>query len=97
MAETVEELTANYEEDGVLKVKELDKYVLTKGAWATGMFVYQDFDRAKDDYGPKKVTIRRFQKRDGEYAYRSKFNISSIGQAKMVVEALEKWIAEEEG
>ena len=78
-------------------MKELDKYVLTKGAWATVMFLYQDFDRAKDDYGPKKVTIRRFQKRDGEYAYRSKFNISSIGQAKMVVEALEKWIAEEEG
>ncbi|MBS10309.1 MAG: hypothetical protein CME19_01735 [Gemmatimonadetes bacterium] len=97
MAETVEELTANYEEDGVLKVKELDKYVLTKGAWATVMFLYQDFDRVKDDYGPKKVTIRRFQKRDGEYAYRSKFNISSIGQAKMVVDALEKWIAEEEG
>ena len=96
MAETVEELTANYEEDGLLKVKELDKYVLTKGAWATVMFLYQDYDRAKDDYGQKKVTIRRFQKRDGEYAYRSKFNISSIAQAKMVVEALQKWIEEEE-
>ena len=96
MAETVDELTANYEEDGVLKVKELDKYVLTKGAWATVMFLYQDFDRAKDDYGQKKVTIRRFQKRDGEYAYRSKFNISSVAQAKMVVEALQKWIEEEE-
>jgi hypothetical protein len=96
VAETVDELTANYEEDGVLKVKELDKYVLTKGAWATVMFLYQDFDRAKDDYGQKKVTIRRFQKRDGEYAYRSKFNISSVAQAKMVVEALQKWIEEEE-
>ena len=96
MAETVDELTANYEEDGILKVKELDKYVLTKGAWATVMFLYQDFDRSKDDYGPKKVTIRRFQKRDGENAYRSKFNISSIDQAKKVVEALQNWIGEEE-
>ena len=96
MAETVHELTANYEEDGVLKVKELDKYVLTKGAWATVMFLYQDYDRAKDDYGQKKVTIRRYQKRDGEYAYRSKFNISSIAQAKMVVEALNMWVVEEE-
>lgn len=95
MAETVDELTANYEEDGILKVKELDKYVLTKGAWATVMYLYQDFDRAKDDYGPKKVAIRRYQKRDGEYAYRSKFNISSIDQAKRVVEALQKWIDEE--
>ena len=96
MAETVEELTINFEEDGVLKVKELDKYVLTKGAWATVMYLYQDFDRAKDDYGAKKVGVRRYQKRDGEYAYRSKFNISSIAQAKQVADALQKWIDEDE-
>ena len=92
MAETVEELTVNFEEDGVLKVKELDKHVLTKGAWATVMFLYQDFDRRKEDYGPTKVGIRRYQKRDGVYTYRSKFNISSLDQAQKVVEALNKWI-----
>lgn len=96
MAETVDELTLNYEEDGILKVKELDKYVLTKGAWATLMYLYQDYDRVKEDYGQKKIGIRRYQKRDGEYAYRSKFNISSIDQAKKVVEALQKWIDESE-
>jgi len=96
VAETVDELTVDYEEDGILKVKELDKYVLTKGAWATVMYLYQDYDRAKEDYGQKKVAIRRYQKRDGEYAYRSKFHISSIDQAKKVVEALEKWIGESE-
>ncbi len=92
MAETVEELTVNYEEDGVLLVKELDKHVLTKGAWATVMFLYKDFDRRKEDYGPTKVAIRRYQKRDGVYAYRSKFNISSLDQAQKVVEALNRWI-----
>ena len=96
MAETVDELTVDYEEAGVLKVKELDKYVLTKGAWATLMYLYQDYDRAKEDYGQKKIAIRRYQKRDGEYAYRSKFNISSIDQAKKVVKALQKWIDESE-
>ncbi len=90
MAEIVEESTANYEDDGVLKVKELDKYVQTKGVWATVM--YHDYDRAKEDYGQKKVPNRRYQKRDGEYTYRSKFNISSIDQATKVVEALQKWI-----
>ena len=94
MAETVDELTLNYEEDGVLKVKELDKYVLTKGAWATLMYLYQDYDRAKEGYRQKKIAIRRYQKGDGEYAYRSKFNISSIDQAKKVVEALQIWIDE---
>ncbi len=95
MAETVEELTVNYEEDNVLLVKELDKHVLTKGAWATVMFLYQDFDRRKEDYGPTKIGIRRYQKRDGAYTYRSKFNISSLDQARKVVEALNKWIEEE--
>lgn len=96
MAETVDELSVNYEEGGQLLCKELDRYVLSKGAWATVMFLYQDLNRRTEEYGPKKVTIRRFQKRDGSYMPRSKFNISSIDQAKKIVEALEGWIAQEE-
>ena len=42
------------------------------------MYLYQDYDRAKEGYRQKKIAIRRYQKGDGEYAYRSKFNISSI-------------------
>ena len=96
MAETVDELTINYEEDGLLLCKELDRYVLSKGAWSTVMFLYQDFNRKEETYGPKKVTIRRYQKRDGSYIPRSKFNISSIDQGKKVVEGLQNWIAQEE-
>ena len=43
---TVEDLTVNYEENGQLIVKELDKVVLTKGAWATLMFRYQQWEPA---------------------------------------------------
>ena len=96
MAETVDELTVNYEEDGVLLCKELDRHVLTKGAWATVMFLYQDYNRRDEDYGPKKVTIRRYQKRDGEYQPRSRFNISSMDQGKKIIEALHNWVDEEE-
>lgn len=96
MAETVEELTVNYEEDGILLCKELDRVVLSKGAWATVMFLYQDFNRRDEAYGPKKATIRRYQKRDGNYIPRSKFNISSLKQAQKIVEALQGWIAEGE-
>ena len=95
MAETVDELTVNYEEDGLLLVKELDKRILTKGAWATIVFLYQDFDRRKEDYGQKKVTIRRYQKRDGVYVYRSKFNISSLDQGQKIVDVLDEWIGAE--
>ncbi|NOQ93313.1 MAG: hypothetical protein GQ547_01620 [Methylophaga sp.] len=94
MAETVEELTVTYEDGGIETVKELDKKVLTKGAWATVIYRYQDWNRAKEEYSPDKFTIRRYQKRDGEYQQKSKFNISSEKQAKEIIVALEGWLAE---
>jgi hypothetical protein len=94
MAENVDELTVEYLEGETMTVKELDKVVLTKGAWATVMFRYQDLDRKTGDFGPDKYTIRRYQKRNGEYSQRSKFNISSRDQASQIVDALTKWINE---
>lgn len=95
MASTVDELTVSYSEGGIETVKELDKIVLTKGAWATVMFKYQDWNRSKEEYGPVKFTIRRYQKRDGSYLPKSKFNISSEAQARDIINALEKWIGED--
>ncbi len=92
MASSVEELTVRYEEDGIETVKELDKQILTKGAWSTIIFRYQDWDRAKGVYGPDKYTIRRYQKRGGEYQQKSKFNISSKDQAEKIIAALQGWI-----
>jgi hypothetical protein len=94
MAETVDELTVEYMEGEEMTVKELDKVVLTKGAWATLMFRYQDLDHKTGEFGPDKYTIRRYQKRNGEYSQRSKFNISSKDQAKSVIDALTKWTNE---
>ncbi|MBW9275700.1 MAG: hypothetical protein K1563_18645, partial [Candidatus Thiodiazotropha sp. (ex. Lucinisca nassula)] len=88
MASTPEELSVTYSEDGIDVVKELDKVVLSKGAWTTIIFRYQDWDRAKQQYGADKYTIRRYQKRSGEYMQKSKFNISSKDQAKGIIEAL---------
>lgn len=92
MAETIDELTVEYIEDGIATTKELDKVVLTKGAWSTILFRYQDWDRRKEEYGPEKYTIRRYQKRNGEYRQQSKFNISSKDQAKQLIDALQTWI-----
>lgn len=91
MSETVDKLTVTYQEGDVTTVKELDKVVLTKGAWATVMFRYQDLDRKTGEFGPDKYTIRRYQKRNGEYGQRSKFNISSRDQAQQIIEALTRW------
>ena len=94
MAETVDELTVEYMEGDEMTVKQLDKIVLTKGAWATLIYRYQDLDRKTGDFGADKYTIRRYQKRNGEYNQRSKFNISSKDQATKIMAALSKWIDE---
>ena len=95
MASKVEDLTINYEEDGVLVVKELDKSILSKGAWATVLFRYQQWEKAKNDYGPDRYSIRRYRKMDEEYRQQAKFNISSKDQATKLIEALQKWVEQE--
>lgn len=92
MASDVEDLTVDYTDNDIQTVKELDKQILSKGAWATILFRYQDWDRRKEEYGADKYTIRRYQKRNGEYQQKSKFNISSADQAKKIIGALEKWV-----
>ena len=94
MASTVDELTIDYFDGDLQTVKELDKVILSKGAWATLIYKYQDWDRRKEEYGPERYTIRRYQKRNGEYMQKSKFNISSGDQARNVISALQKWVGE---
>ena len=93
MANDIDEVTITYEEDGVEVVKELDKEILSKGAWATIIFKYQDWDRQKEQYGDEKFTIRRYRKMSGVYRQQSKFNISSKAQAEKIIEVLQKWCA----
>ncbi len=95
MSAEIDELTVQYEEDGLVTVKELDKKVLTKGAWSTIIYRYQDWDRKKEEYGKDKYTIRRYQKRGGQYMQKSKFNISSQDQARSIIDALEGWIKDQ--
>jgi hypothetical protein len=92
MASKAEDLTVDYEEEGVLVVKELDKVVLSKGSWATVMFRYRQWEKAKEGYGQDRYTIRRYRKKDDEYRQQSKFNISSRDQAFKIVETLRKWV-----
>ena len=94
MSSTVDDLTVNYEDDGVLVVKQTGKEILTKGAWATIMYRYNNLNKTSGEYGKDMYTIRRYQKRNGEYIPKSKFNISSSDQAKKIIAALESWIDE---
>jgi lipoate synthase len=95
MSATIEDLTINYEEDGVQIVKETGKEILSKGAWTTILYRYNNLDRKTAEFGKDMYTIRRYQKKQGEYVMKSKFNISSTEQAKKIIEILDKWTSKE--
>jgi hypothetical protein len=91
MSATIDDITIAFSEDGIEKTKELDKEILSKGAWTTILFRYQEWDNNKQDFGEVKFSIRRYQKRNDQYWQKSKFNISSNEQARKIIEALSKW------
>jgi hypothetical protein len=91
MAETLEELTYDYEDEGTLVRKELDRAVLTKGGWATVMFLFQELDRQKGKFRAPKMAIVRFKKSKGSYRKQSSFNISNEKQARQITEVFERW------
>ena len=93
MNENIDDLSVSYFEDGIETVKQLDKKILSKGAWTTIIFQLQDWNKTKAEYGPVKFSIRRYQKRNGSFVQRSKFNISSADQATKIIDALHGWLA----
>ena len=94
MASRVEDISINYEEDGVIVVKELDKVILSKGSWSTILFKYQQWEKNREGYGPERFSIRRYRKINDEYRQQAKFNISSKDQAEKLIDALRGWINE---
>src|SRR5215470_19309740 len=91
MAETLDDLSYDYEDEGKLVRKEVNRAILSKGAWATVMFLYQELDRKTEQFREPKIAIVRFKKSNGVYRKQSSFNISSERQARQVVEVIEQW------
>src|SRR5436190_9765118 len=94
MAETIEEVSYNYEDEGKLVRRELKKEILTRGSWATVMFLYEELDRKTEKWGDPKVAIVRFKKTGGQYRKQSSFNISSRKQAQQIMDVMQRWYAE---
>lgn len=92
MSATIDSLTIAFSEDQIEKVRELDKHVLSKGAWTTIIYRYQEWENAKQDFGAIKYSIRRYQKRNDQYWQKSKFNISSEAQAQQIIDVLSDWL-----
>lgn len=93
MADTIDDISYDYEEDGLLVRKQLDKHVLSKGSWTTIMFLYQELDKKTEQWRAPKVSIVRYKKWNGVYRKQSGFNISSEKQARQIMETMERWYA----
>ena len=95
MAETIDEISIDWkDENGQHLVRQVRKEVLTSGAWSTIMFIYQDLDKKTGEFGPKKIRVARYQKRGGKFIPQSKFNISSVKQARRITEIIQNWLPE---
>ena len=94
MAETIDELSYDYEDEGRLVRREVDREVLSKGAWSTIMFKFQELDRKTDEWRAAKIAIVRYKKSGGVYRKQSSFNISSEKQARAIVSTIDKWFPE---
>jgi len=88
--ENTEPTVEQADENGEVLVKELAKEYLTKGAWSTIAFFYQEKDKS-GNFGEAKVSLRRYQKVGGVYKQRSKFNVSSKAQAEQIIAVFKKW------
>ena len=94
MTETIDEITMNYEEDGILVVEELDKVVLNKGAWTTILFRYRERNRQTGEFGPPKAGLRRYQKFRGVFRKRDAINLSEKS-AEILLKTLSEWFEPE--
>jgi hypothetical protein len=95
MAENIDDITYDYEEDGRLVRRELKREILSKGAWSTVMFLFQELDRQKDEWRAPKIAIVRYKKWNGVYRKQTSFNISSEKQARQIIAAIDKWYSED--
>ena len=89
--EDVDEITVEYEQDGVLLIKQEDKQIISRGTWSTIVFLYRDWNRKAEEFGPLKMTLRKYRKQRGTYRQESKFNIGSAEQAKEIAKVLAGW------
>jgi len=90
VAETIDEITIAYEEDGEVLIEELEKIVLSRGAWTTILFRFREKDRKTGQFGPPKAGLRRYQKYNGVFRKKDAINVSDK-MAPALVEQLRAW------
>lgn len=91
MAENINDITVNYEEEGEVVVEELEKVILNRGAWTSILFRYRERERQSGQMGPPKATLRRYQKYQGVFKKRDAINLSA-DTARTLANTLDQWL-----
>lgn len=92
---SVDQLTVNWSEGGSLKVRELDKLVLsTSTSWATVAFLFQERDVETDGWRAPKISVRRYRKRGGKFVVEKHLTLSTEKQAVDLARGILGWFEE---
>lgn len=87
----LDELTVAWEDQGVVKVRELDRALLSSSsAWATLAFLFEERGPDGAFHGPR-LSLRRYRKRGKSWVVEKHLTISSGRQAHVLAQALARW------
>lgn len=88
----LDELTVNWTEGEILKVRELDKAVLSMStSWATVAFLFQEHEPETGGFRAPKVSLRRYRKRGGRFIVDKHLTLSTEKQAADLARAIAGW------
>ena len=88
--EELDEIRWDWEEDGRLVRRELDRRTFARGGWATVLFLFEELDAAADAWKPPRVALVRFQKVRGLWKKHAAWNLDA-DDAGGVIDALRAW------
>lgn len=93
-AEEIDDITIEFEEDGVQVVRQEAREVVARGTWPVLMFAYRERDPKTGEFGGLKFSLRKFRKTRGVYRMEAKFNIGNPDQARSIAGILGRWASE---
>lgn len=93
-AEDIDDITIEFEEDGIQVVRQEAREVVARGTWPVLVFAYRERDPKTGEFGGLKFSLRKFRKTRGVYRMESKFNIGNPDQARSIAETLARWASE---
>jgi len=93
-AEDIDDITVDFEEDGIQVVRQEKREVIARGTWPVLLFAYRERDPKTGEFGGLKFSLRKFRKQRGVYRMESKFNIGNPDQAGTIARTLGQWAEE---